>query len=54
MVIGRNRGRVLDIEDAHALITVHPSYLLRLHGEDKKREYEAFVADLKVAEKFLR
>ena len=54
MVIGRNRGRVLDLEDAKALITVHPSYILRLNGDDKEREYNAFVADLKVAEKFLR
>ncbi|HKD21934.1 MAG TPA: UdgX family uracil-DNA binding protein [Rhizomicrobium sp.] len=54
MVIGRNRGRVIDLEGAKALITVHPSYILRLNGEDKEREYQAFVDDLKVAENFLR
>jgi DNA polymerase len=31
------------------LVTVHPSYLLRLReGEDRDREYARFVADLRL------
>ena len=48
--IERNRGRVMEFgPDAKLLITVHPSYLLRVPEEDKPREYRKFVADLKVA-----
>jgi uracil-DNA glycosylase family protein len=54
MAIGRNRGRVLDLEDGgKALITVHPSYLLRVPQADKAREYAKFVADLRVAVPFV-
>jgi uracil-DNA glycosylase family protein len=50
MPIGPNRGRVFDLDDgAKALITVHPSYLLRVQEDDKEREFALFVADLKVA-----
>lgn len=53
--IGKNRGHLIDLEDAKALVTVHPSYLLRLPDEDaKEREYQAFVEDLKIAASFLR
>ncbi len=53
--IGKNRGHLIDLEDAKALVTVHPSYLLRLPDEDaKEREYKAFVQDLKIAVSFLR
>jgi uracil-DNA glycosylase len=39
----------------HALVTIHPSYLLRIREEeDKAREYAAFVADLKLGAKFLK
>jgi DNA polymerase len=31
------------------LITVHPSYLLRVPDEQRESAYEAFVADLKLA-----
>jgi len=55
MTIGRNRGRLLDLgEGVKGLITVHPSYLLRVEEEDKEREYLAFVADLRLAKPFLR
>jgi uracil-DNA glycosylase len=55
MPIGSNRGRVLELQDgAKALITVHPSYLLRVEEEDKEREYRAFVADLRLAKSFAR
>jgi len=55
MPIGRNRGRPLELDgSAKGLITVHPSYLLRVEEEDKEREYLAFVADLRRAEPFAR
>src|ERR1700746_3712056 len=49
--INRNRGRVIDLDHGmKALVTVHPSYLLRLPDEDSKaREYGRFVDDLKIA-----
>jgi uracil-DNA glycosylase family protein len=53
--INRNRGRLIDLEGIKALVTVHPSYLLRLPDEDAKaREYERFVSDLKIAAELLR
>ena len=49
--INKNRGRLIETNDGHkALVTVHPSYLLRLPDADAKtREYERFVDDLKIA-----
>ncbi len=43
--INKNRGRPIDLEDGiKALVTVHPSYLLRLPDADAKaREYQRFV-----------
>jgi len=54
--INRNRGRLIDLDEGiKALVTVHPSYLLRLPDEDAKaREYERFVSDLKIAAELLR
>ena len=54
--INKNRGRLIDLdEDIKALVTVHPSYLLRLPDEDAKaREYARFVDDLKIAAALLR
>ena len=54
--INRNRGRLIDLDDGtRALVTVHPSYLLRLPDEDAKaREYQRFVDDLKIAAALLR
>lgn len=43
MPIGKNRGRLI------RLVTIHPSYVLRLRGEDKGREYGNFVDDLSLA-----
>ena len=55
MPIGRNRGRVLDLDGgAKGLITVHPSYLLRVEEADKEREYLAFVSDLRLVRPFIR
>ena len=49
--INTTRGRLIDlVEGAKALVTVHPSYLLRLPDpEAKAREYHRFVDDLKIA-----
>ena len=49
--INKSRGRLIDLDDStKALVTVHPSYLLRLPDADAKaREYERFVDDLKIA-----
>jgi DNA polymerase len=54
--INKTRGRLIDLDGGRkALVTVHPSYLLRLPDEDAKaREYERFVEDLKLAAAFLR
>jgi DNA polymerase len=53
MPIGRNRGRVMELGGgAGGLITVHPSYLLRLQEGDKAREYDLFVSDLRLAKPF--
>jgi DNA polymerase len=48
--INKSRGRLIDLDDGtKALVTVHPSYLLRLPDEDAKaQEYERFVDDLKI------
>src|SRR5438477_5790263 len=55
MPIGRNRGHLLELDDgAKGLITVHPSYLLRVDEADKEREYAGFVADLRLAKPFAR
>ena len=54
--INKSRGRLIDLEDGtKALVTVHPSYLLRLPDADAKaREYQRFVEDLKIAAALLR
>ncbi len=54
--INKNRGHLIDLEGGRkALVTVHPSYLLRVpDAESKAREYRRFVDDLKLAAAFLR
>jgi uracil-DNA glycosylase family protein len=54
--INKNRGHLIDLEGGRkALVTVHPSYLLRVPDEETKaREYARFVEDLKLAAAFLR
>jgi len=54
--INKNRGRMITSEDGvHVLVTVHPSYLLRLPDEDAKaREYRRFVEDLELAARLLK
>ena len=52
--IEKNRGRVIPAvqaklgSDADVLVTVHPSFLLRVPDEDRDEAYERFVADLKL------
>jgi uracil-DNA glycosylase len=52
--VGALRGRPIPLSETETLlVTVHPSYLLRLQGEDVKgREWHAFLADLKLARSF--
>lgn len=54
--INKNRGRLIALDEkTKALVTVHPSYLLRLPDPDSRaREYGRFVDDLKMAATFLR
>jgi DNA polymerase len=51
LTINANRGRLMVLPRAlKALITVHPSYLLRLQEErDKRREFDLLVKDLRIA-----
>jgi uracil-DNA glycosylase len=50
-----NRGQLLPFGDAaQLLITVHPSYLLRIPEEFKQEAFGKFVADLRMIGDFLR
>jgi DNA polymerase len=52
--IGKNRGHLIDYdENTKVLVTVHPSYLLRVLDPDREAEYKKFVADLKLVTRFL-
>ncbi len=55
MPIGKSRGRLFDLDTTtKALVTVHPSYLLRLPDADTRaREYARFVDDLRLATPWL-
>jgi uracil-DNA glycosylase family protein len=54
--ITKLRGRLSALPDGgRMLVTIHPSYILRIQDEaDKRAQYRAFVADLKVCAKTLR
>jgi probable DNA metabolism protein len=54
--INKSRGQLIELEHGiQALVTVHPSYLLRLPDADAKaREYERFVDDLRIAAALLK
>jgi uracil-DNA glycosylase len=55
MPIQKNRGRVFDLGSSKGLITVHPSYLLRiLEPADAAAEFKRFVADLRLLQPFLQ
>ncbi len=52
--ITANRGRLQEYaQGISLLITVHPSFLLRVPAQDKDNEYRRFVADLKLVTPFL-
>jgi DNA polymerase len=54
VTISKTRGEVRPLDDGHGLVTVHPSYLLRIDDEAAKREaWQAFLADLVVARDWL-
>jgi uracil-DNA glycosylase len=54
MPVNKNRGRLFDLDNARGLITIHPSYLLRiLEPSDAEAEYARFVSDLKLLLPFL-
>jgi DNA polymerase len=54
ITINKVRGEVLPLPDGgEGLVTIHPSYLLRLREErDKRAEYARFVRDLTRARKY--
>jgi uracil-DNA glycosylase family protein len=56
LTINANRGRIIELPNGlSGLITVHPSYLLRLEEErDKRREFDLLVKDLRIAHKAAR
>jgi DNA polymerase len=50
--IGSTRGKVIALADGAAVVTIHPSWLLRIREDaDRTREFEAFVNDLTLARK---
>ena len=50
-----NRGRWLDRPDGlQVLVTLHPSALLRVDAEEREPAFEAFVADLRQAQRLFR
>jgi len=53
LTINANRGRLIEFQSGiRGVITVHPSYLLRLREErDKRREFDLLVNDLRLAAK---
>jgi len=58
--IGKNRGHIIKGQslvseiDADVIVTVHPSYLLRVPDEDRDRAFDEFVNDLKLARRYAR
>jgi uracil-DNA glycosylase family protein len=55
VTINKVRGEVLPAPDGGtALVTIHPSYLLRLREErDRRAEYRRFVTDLETAREYV-
>jgi len=54
MTVAKTRGKLMPLEDGNAaaqwLVTIHPSWLLRIRDDgDKEKQYRAFVADLRRA-----
>ena len=57
VTISRTRGKVIELTEPAAplMVTVHPSYLLRIRdARDKELEYGRFVADLAAAKAWLK
>ena len=55
VVIGQSRGQTFSVGGTAAMVTVHPSYLLRLREPvDKARQRAQFVADLRAARDIAR
>ena len=56
VTIGKTRSRIIALDETtNVLVTVHPSYLLRLPDpEAKQREYDHFVEDLRIAAAHLK
>jgi DNA polymerase len=56
LAIGKARGEAIPLADgARLVVTIHPSYLLRIRDAgDKRAEYARFLADLRVAAALLR
>jgi DNA polymerase len=54
--INKTRGRLIDLDEGiKALVTVHPSYLLRQpDAEARAREYQRLVDDFRIAAELLR
>jgi uracil-DNA glycosylase len=54
MPVNRNRGRLTTLGAMKALVTIHPSYLLRIEEPaDAEAEYARFVSELKLVHPFL-
>lgn len=54
MPVQKSCGEIVKLADGtHALITVHPSFLLRVLPEDREREYKAFLRDLTIAHRYV-
>jgi len=55
VTIAKVRGQMLEIDGGdRVVVTIHPSYLLRIDDEaDKAREYRRFVADLRACAKII-
>lgn len=57
--IEKNRGRIIEADaktglSTNVLVTVHPSFLLRVPDADRAAAYERFVGDLKLIRPFAR
>ncbi len=56
--IGKSRGHIIKGQslvseiDADVIVTVPPSYLLRVPEEDRERAFDEFVEDLKLARRY--
>jgi DNA polymerase len=54
MPVGKNRGQLFELGGGKGLITIHPSYLLRIESEaDAAAEYRRFVEELRLAKPYL-